>query len=63
MDNYLHEKSEIFVVKKDLNKNFFLVITKNLNWEILRILLLLKNGMGLRIKNFNIMGFTGKFDF
>ena len=38
-------KSEIFN-----NKNFFL-ITKNLNWEVL-----LKDGIGLKTKNFNIMG-------
>ena len=34
---------------------FFSVITKNLNWEILiKNLLLLKDGMGLRMKNFNM---------
>ena len=39
----------------------FYVITKNLNWEILtRIWLLSKNGMGLRMKNFNIMGVLRK---
>ena len=40
------------------------VITKNLNWEILtKNLVLLKDGMGLRMKNLNIMGFTEKSDF
>ena len=34
---------------------FLSVITKNLNWKILRVYLLLKDGMGLRMKNFNIM--------
>ena len=34
---------------------FFFVITKNLKWEILiKNLLLLKDGMGLRMKNFNM---------
>ena len=31
---------------------FFSVITKNLNWEIL----FLKDGTGLRMKNFNVIG-------
>ena len=32
------------------------VIAKNLNWEILtKILLLLKDGMGLKMESFNIM--------
>ena len=36
---------------------FFSVITKNQNWEILtKNLVILKDGMGLRIKNFNIGG-------
>ena len=36
---------------------FFSVKTKNFNWEILtKDLVFLKDGMGLRIKNFNIMG-------
>ena len=40
---------------------FFSVITKNLNSEILtKMQLLLKDGMGLRLKNFNIVGFTKK---
>ena len=33
---------------------FFSVITKNLNWEILANFNFLKEGMGLRMKNFNI---------
>ena len=34
---------------------FFSVITKNFNWKILiKDLLLLKDGMGLRMKNFNM---------
>ena len=38
-------------------KVFFFVITKNSNCEIyLRILLLLKDKMVLRMKNFNILG-------
>ena len=37
---------------------FFSVITKNLNWEILtKNLVTLKDGMGLRTKNFNVLGF------
>ena len=36
---------------------FFFVITKNLNWEILtKNLVTLKDEMGLRMKNVNIMG-------
>ena len=38
---------------------FLSVITKNLNWEILtrlRLVTFLKDGMDLRMKNFNIMG-------
>ena len=43
---------------------FFSVTTKNLNWKILtKNLGTLKNGMRLRIKNFNIMRFTEKFNF
>ena len=34
---------------------FFSVVTKNLNWEILTKNLLLKDGMGLRMKDFNVM--------
>ena len=34
---------------------FFAVTTKNLNCDILTKDLLLKGGMGLRMKNFNIM--------
>ena len=45
-------------------KMLFSVITKNLNWEILtKNLVILKDGMGLRMKNFNIMGFTEKYSF
>ena len=37
------------------------VITMNLNWEILtRIQLLLKDGMGLKMENLNIMQVHGK---
>ena len=46
---------------------FFSVITKNLNSEILTKMmgkiikkLLLKDGMDLRLKNFNIVGFAKK---
>ena len=43
---------------------FFSVITKNFNWEILtKDLVFLKDGMGLRIKNFNIMGVHWKIQF
>ena len=43
---------------------FFSDITNGLNWEILtKNLVLLKDGMGLRRKNFNIMGFTEKYSF
>ena len=40
-------------------KMFFSASTKNLNWEILtkNLVTLLKDGMGLRMKNFNIMAF------
>ena len=31
---------------------FLSVMTKNLNWEILTKTLLLKDGMGIRMKNF-----------
>ena len=49
-------KSEIFNDKKFINNFFFFVITKNLNWEILtKNLVTLKDDMGLRMKNFNIM--------
>ena len=36
---------------------FFSVLTKNLNWEILTksLVTFLKDEMGLRMKNFNIM--------
>ena len=45
-------------------KMLFSVITKNLNWETLtKNLDILKDGMGLRMKNFNIMGFTEKYSF
>ena len=46
--------------KKLINKNFFSVTNKNLNWEIITKNLvtfkLLKDEMKLRMKNFNIMG-------
>ena len=54
-------KSEIFKDKKGL-KIFLSFITKNLNQKILAknlaTLKSLKDGMGLRMKNFNIMWFT-----
>ena len=38
-------------------KKHFSVITKNSNWQILtKNLLLLKDKMGLRMKNFDIVG-------
>ena len=41
---------------------FFSVITKNLNWEILtKNLVTFKRWVGLRMKNFNIMGVLWKF--
>ena len=44
------------MTKKIINK-FFSVITMNLNWEILtKNLVALKDGFGLRMKNFNIIG-------
>ena len=50
-------KSEIFNCKKSLQtKVFFSVITKNSNWKILTYWLLLEDNMGLRMKNFNILG-------
>ena len=43
---------------------FLSFITKNLNWEILtKILLLLKDGMGLNMENFNIMWVHWKINF
>ena len=44
---------------------FFSVITKNLNWEILtkNLVTFLKDGVGLRMKNFNIMGVYWKIRF
>ena len=54
-------KSEIFKDKIGL-KMFLSLITKNLNQKILAknlaTLKSLKDGMGLRMKNFNIMRFT-----
>ena len=45
------------MTKKVYEQKCFSVITKNLNWEIVtKNLILLKDGIGLRIKNFNIMG-------
>ena len=55
---YLKNKlnTEIFNNEKSLQtKMFFAVTTKNLNCDILTKDLLLKGGMGLRMKNFNIM--------
>ena len=52
-------KSEIFNNKKSLQAQvFFSVIPKNLKWEILtkNFVTFLKDQMGLRMKNFNIMG-------
>ena len=45
--------------KKFINNFFFSVRTNNLNWETLtkNLVMLLKDGMGLRMKNFDIMGF------
>ena len=44
------------MTKKVYKQFFFFVITKNLNWEILtKNLVTLKDDMGLRMKNFNIM--------
>ena len=34
----------------------FSVLTKNLNWEMVTKNLLLKDRMGLRMKNFNFVG-------
>ena len=43
---------------------FFSVTTKDLNWEILiKKLVTFKRCDELRMKNFNIMGFTEKSDF
>ena len=42
--------------KFDKQKCFSSVVTKNSNWEISRIQLLLKDKMGLRKKKFNIFG-------
>ena len=43
----------------------FYVITKNLNWETWtkNLVTFKKDGIGLRMKNFNIMGATEKLDF
>ena len=49
-------KSEMFNDKKSfLTEMFASVITKNLKWESLTKNLLLKDGMGLRMKTFTIM--------
>ena len=55
-------KSEIFNDKKSLEtKLFFSVIIKNSSWEILtKNLVTLKDKMGLRMKNFNILGVRRK---
>ena len=65
---FLHKKklqSEIFNHEKSLyTKLFFSVITKNLNWEIVtKNLVFSEDRTGLRMKNYNIWGFTKKFDF
>ena len=41
----------------------FSIITKNLNWEILtkNSVTFLKDGIGIRMKNLNIMWVHGKF--
>ena len=58
-------KSEIFKDKKSLwIKMFFPVITRNLNWEILKKnLVTFKIWDGLKMKNFNIMGVHWKIRF
>ena len=62
MLQFLHKnkrKTIIFNVKKNLQTNFFFFVrTYNLNWENLttkNLVILLKDGMGLRMKNFDIM--------
>ena len=62
MLQFLHKnkrKTIIFNVKKSLQTNFFFFVrTYNLNWETLttkNLVILLKDGMGLRMKNFDIM--------
>ena len=42
---------------------FLSAITTNLNWEVSIQNLILKDGMELRMKNFDIIGLTGKSDF
>ena len=50
-------KSEILNDKKNYKPKYLSAITKNLNWQILtKNLLLLKDRMGLKMKNVNIMG-------
>ena len=46
-------------------KCFLFIITKNLNWEILtkNLVTFKKDGMGLRMKNFNIMRIHWKIRF
>ena len=49
------------MTKKVYKQKYFSVITENSNGAILlRILLLLKNKMVLRMKNFNILGVNWK---
>ena len=53
-------------LKSEINKikNVFSDITKNLDWEILtKDFVLLKNGMWLKMKNFNIVGVHLKIQF
>ena len=41
----------------------FSVLTKNLNWEMVTKNLLLKDRMGLRMKNFNFVGVNWEIQF
>ena len=44
------------MTKKVFKQKYLSLITKNINWEILtKNLVTFKDGMGLRMKNFNIM--------
>ena len=59
---FLHKRKtkicNIKCQKKFINKIFLFVRTDNLNWETLTKILVisLKDGMGLRMKNFDIKG-------
>ena len=64
----LHKNKQIGIFNyKEVAKHvllFFFVITKNSNWKFeLKIQLLLKDKIGLRMKNFNILEFMEKSDF